>query len=656
MRLQDKRIEANSGREQHKFTIRAKRMAGRGDVPQVPRRPLVGRSELARVPGRLQPRTDAEAARQPAPATGTPQPPAACRPARRTRRTRDRQRRAEHSAAPAPAAAEARRSPARRRRRGAGAARRRRGRRQEHVRVAGRADGDQRARRSGQAADRQPDRHQQPAQAHPRRQDLLHPPAGLRAGAGGQEVPEHEPALRRGRRQAHRGHAGAHQSRPGHRPAGQGRQALPGGGRHQALRDDAVRPVRLRLRGHRPARPRRQADRRRLCRRDDFADQPRHHRHRALGAAADGRPGRHHRRRRDGIPGRVPGRQRGAHRRAGHRQADHPDLDLRPPHHPGRGIRRLPAHHPRDAALGRLLGRDLPRAGHPVPAGALEHRQPGLDRRQERPGHGVDRGLPQPRSPDGRHRPAAAGQDPVPQPPRPRSTQPRPDAVGPRPGVQGRRLRRLRVQEAARRSRPAARRLLPPHRRGVHPHPRTRTAAVAAGAGRDQARQTDCRRTEVHPEQAERRRGLRDVPADQIRWAEAVLAGRRRERDPDDGRGDRPVRRARPRRGGHRDAAPRPAQRAGQHRRQAVLADLQRVRGQPEPVAGARLRRRQVPPRRHRHVPTDVRRQRHSGVADRQPVAPGGRRPGAGGPGAGQAGPAGQGLGDGGEQASRWCR
>ena len=48
------------------------------------------------------------------------------------------------------------------------------------------------------------------------------------------------------------------------------------------------------------------------------------------------------------------------------------------------------------------------------------------------------------------------------------------------------------------------------------------------------------------------------------------------------------------------DAAPRPAQRAGQHRRQAVLADLHRVRGQPEPVAGARLRRRQVPPRRHR--------------------------------------------------------
>ncbi|OOK78229.1 2-oxoglutarate decarboxylase domain protein [Mycobacterium kansasii] len=48
---QEQRIEASSGRGQHKFTVRAKRMAGRGDVPQVPRRPLLGRSKLARIPG-----------------------------------------------------------------------------------------------------------------------------------------------------------------------------------------------------------------------------------------------------------------------------------------------------------------------------------------------------------------------------------------------------------------------------------------------------------------------------------------------------------------------------------------------------------------------------------------------------------------------------
>ena len=131
-----------------------------------------------------------------------------------------------------------------------------------------------------------------------------------------------------------------------------------------------------------------------------------------------------------------------------------------------------------------------------------------------------------------------------------------------------------RVQEAARRALGAARRVLPPRRRRVHPHPRTRAAEVDAGARRGQARQADGRRAEVHPEQAQCRRGVRDVPADQIRWAEALLAGRRRDRHPDDGRRDRPGRRARARRGRHRHAAPRPAQRAGQHRRQAVLADL----------------------------------------------------------------------------------
>ncbi len=82
---------------------------------------------------------------------------------------------------------------------------------------------------------------------------------GLRAGAGAQGFPEHEPALRRGRRQAHLGHAGSHQPRLADRLAGQGRQAHLGGRRHQALRDHEFRTLRHRLRGHRPAGPRRQA-------------------------------------------------------------------------------------------------------------------------------------------------------------------------------------------------------------------------------------------------------------------------------------------------------------------------------------------------------------------------------------------------------------
>ena len=100
-----------------------------------------------------------------------------------------------------------------------------------------------------------------------------------------------------------------------------------------------------------------------------------------------------------------------------------------------------------------------------------------------------------------------------------------------------------RVQEAARRAGPAARFVLPPRRHGVHPHPRTRTAAVDSGTCRDQAREADRRATEVHPVQAECGRGVRDLPGDQICRPEALFAGRRGDRDPDDGRRDRPGRR-----------------------------------------------------------------------------------------------------------------
>ena len=46
------------------------------------------------------------------------------------------------------------------------------------------------------------------------------------------------------------------------------------------------------------------------------AHQPGHHRHRAVGAAAHARPGRHRRRRHHRLPGRVPGRRRAHARRA----------------------------------------------------------------------------------------------------------------------------------------------------------------------------------------------------------------------------------------------------------------------------------------------------------------------------------------------------
>ena len=308
---------------------------GNGQRTSAPRRAARTR---ARASAQSRPRPRRRASPTPRPRAKS----AAPRPHRRPPRPKS---------APAPAEAEAAAPAPAEGRRGSDTARRRGRSGQEHVGLAGSADRDQRAGHPGQADDRQPDRHQQPPQAHPRRQDLVHAPDRLRAGAGGQEVPEHEPPLRRSGRQAERGHARTRQPRARDRPAGQGRQPPARRGGHQELRNHAVRPVPRRLRGHRAARPRRQADRRRLWRRDDFADQPGHDRHGALGAAADARAGRDHRRRRDGVPGRVPGREPGTHLRVGRRQAGHVHLDLRPSHHPGCGVRRLPAHRARTAAV-----------------------------------------------------------------------------------------------------------------------------------------------------------------------------------------------------------------------------------------------------------------------------------------------------------------
>ena len=64
-------------------------------------------------------------------------------------------------------------------------------------------------------------------------------------------------------------------------------------------------------------------------------DQPRHHRHQPLGAAADEGPGRDPRRRRDGVPPGVPGRVRGDDRAQRDQQGDDADVHLRPPGDPG---------------------------------------------------------------------------------------------------------------------------------------------------------------------------------------------------------------------------------------------------------------------------------------------------------------------------------
>ena len=174
-----------------------------------------------------------------------------------------------------------------------------------------RADRDQRARGPGQAAGRQPHRDQQPPRPRPRRQGVVHPPDRLRAGPGARRHPGDEQRLRRGRRQA----GGAR--RPSTSTSAS-RSTCPS--RTAPARwwcPTSRAPRRWTSRQFWPAYEDvvRRARRSKLTdgglrRHHDHADQPRPHRHRPLGAAADARPGRDHRRRRDGVPGRVPGHVR----------------------------------------------------------------------------------------------------------------------------------------------------------------------------------------------------------------------------------------------------------------------------------------------------------------------------------------------------------
>ncbi len=315
------------------------------------------------------------------------------------------------------------------------AARRGRPDRGQHGRQPERPHRDQRPDGARQAADRQPHRHQQPPGPRPGRQGVVHPPDRVRGGQGAGRGPGDEPLLHRAGRQARDRRARARQPGPGHRRDRQGRVAPAAGARGQGRGGDGLPPVLDGVRGRGPPGPGRQAHRGRLRGHHDQPDQPGHDRHRALGAAADGRAGLHRGRRRHGVPGGLPGRGRGDHDPAGHQQVGHPHLDLRPPDHPGRAVRGVPAPDPPAAARReRLLGRGLPGAEDPLRADPLGARHPGRPRgrhHQVGPGARADPRLPGPRPPDGRHRPAGVQ---AAQAPRPGHQPARPDPVGPGAG------------------------------------------------------------------------------------------------------------------------------------------------------------------------------------------------------------------------------
>ena len=188
--------------------------------------------------------------------------------------------------------------------------------------------------------------------------------------------------------------------------------------------------------------------------------------------------------------------------------------------------------------------------------------------------------------------------------------------------------------------------ILQPHllldrRRRVHAHLRSRGEGLDPGA-HGRARQGDqvhARGQEGDPQQADRGRGLREVPRRQIHRHQALRPRRRRDADPG-ARADHQARR-RARREGHRPrhGPSRPAQRPHPGDAEAAPRALPRVQGRrllPRRRRG--FGRRQVPPRRL--VGPRVRRQQGAPVADRQPLAPRDRRSGGPRQGARQAGPA----------------
>ena len=250
-------------------------------------------------------------------------------------------------------------------------------------------------------------------------------------------------------------------------------------------------------------------------------------------------------------------------------------------------------------------------------------------------GH-ADPGLPRPRSPHRRPRPA--GLERAGHAGRARPGDLRADDLGPRPRVPHRRRGGQGSHAPRRPARRAPRRVLPLDRHRVHAHPGHGRAALDPVQGRGDQGPAELGRAAPPPRAAERGRGARALPGHEVRRHQALRARGGGVGDPHPRQGAVGGGRQRARRLGHRHGPPRPAQRAGQHRGQELRPDLPGVRGLRRPDVGPGLRRREVPPRRGGQVRQPVGRG-HQGRAGGQPEPPGDRRSDRARDGAGQAGP-----------------
>ncbi len=449
----------------------------------------------------------------------------------------------------------------------------------------------------------------------------------------------HGPLLRRGRRQAQSGDPRRREPRPRRGRGAQGRHPRARGARdprrgHAWASASSWPPTTRLVAGARDNTLPPDA----YSGRPDHAHQPGRHRHRGVGAAADARAGHDRGHRRDRLsagpgPGR-PGTPDGARRGEGHDD----DLHLRPPRHPGRGVRapsssastscsRAPTASTRSVLrrsdVAGAAGGETPddaaiTATEPAPArrGARGRGDP---RRGAAPG-GAGRDLggqgpPHARAPGGASsiRSAAAPRGDPALDPEVREPHARADGADPGLGAAG--------GGAGRHLRRGA----PPPGRHLHGHDRLRDRAHRRpqpphlAAPDDRVRRVP---QAARPEEKRRRlldeavggRGPRELPAQGVPRKEAVLDRGPRRARADARRDDRALRAERRARGGPRHGPPRPAERARPHGRPPLPVDPGGVRGRADALGGHRRARgrhgrREVPLRRlgHLHRPARAR-------------------------------------------------
>ena len=187
---------------------------------------------------------------------------------------------------------------------------------------------------------------------------------------------------------------------------------------------------------------------------------------------------------------------------------------------------------PRPAARrARLLRRHLPAASAcPYePARWTTDIEParrrGRAQREGRPRPPAHQHVPGARAPHREPRPARPAR--ARHPPRARHQPPRPQHLGPRPRVPGRQPRRRHARPegdaAARDPRRGARRVRPHGRRRVHAHPGSRPEGMDPdAASRRPSASVRARGAAPHPRPAERGRGVRGVPRQEVPRAEAL--------------------------------------------------------------------------------------------------------------------------------------